>query len=128
MPELELYLSLFCLLVVGHALADYPLQNEFMAVYKSRHAKNPHLGAKEPRLWLHLLTNHAILHGGAVGLITTNVWLGLLEFVLHWLIDLAKNEHRTTLDQDQALHWLCKLGYVALIGFGYAATPWWFSL
>ena len=125
---LELYLTLFCMLVAAHFLADYPLQNEFMAIYKSRHAKHPHLGAKEPHLWLHLLTAHAAIHGGLVLLITNNVWLGLLEFALHWLIDLAKNDHYTHLDQDQALHLMCKLVYVGLVVFLVCDPPWWFSL
>ncbi len=115
--------TLLCLLIDGHAVADYPLQNEFMALHKNRHLPHPHV--KEPHLWVHLLTNHAIIHGGVVGLITGHVWLGLIECILHWYIDHAKNEKITTLDQDQALHWLCKLFYVVLIGAGLFAMPWW---
>ena len=121
----ESYLPLFLLLCVGHFFVDYPMQNEFMAIYKSRHAKHPHV--KEPYLWWHLLTAHAILHGGMVGIITGNMWLGLLEFVFHWFIDLAKNEKKTNLEVDQALHIVCKVFYVAVCAT-MAWHPWWYAL
>lgn len=119
----EAFFMLFGLLLAAHALADYPLQGEFIGIYKSRHVQHPHI--KERYLWVHLLTAHSLIHAGFVGLITGSLALAWIELVLHWLIDLAKNEKQTNFHQDQALHVLCKLIYCTLIFLGMLAKPWW---
>lgn len=97
-------LMLFWMLV-GHALADYPLQGEFLAANKSR--RSP-LNATTV-VWPHALTAHSLIHAGAVVLVTGSLLCGVLEFVAHWVIDAAKCEGWTTLHSDQALHVVCKL-------------------
>lgn len=109
----EAMLLLFKFLI-GHALADYPLQGDAIAKGKNRH--NPPYGLppgqKTCRVWWHYMTAHALIHAGAVLVITNNVWLALIEFVLHWFIDFAKCENWTNPHQDQTLHVLCKIAYV----------------
>lgn len=97
----------FALLMAGHFVADYPLQGDFLANAKQ---KGP------LRLW-HLF-GHAAIHGGAVGLITGSLALGLIETVVHVAIDEAKTRGFTTFAQDQALHVICKALWVALLYFG----------
>ena len=112
--------AIFFALVIGHALADYPLQGRFLAMAKNRHADVTSLfgGALPPRgLWLHALTAHSLIHAGTVWFITGSVTLGLVELVLHWVIDFAKCEKWTNFTVDQLLHVVCKAGYAALIGF-----------
>lgn len=92
------------LLVVGHALADYPLQGDFLSKAKNRTAPIPGVP------WWQALGAHSVIHGGAVGLITGIWWLGVAEAVAHALIDDAKCKGRLTFNQDQALH----LGFKAL--------------
>lgn len=107
--------ALFALLI-GHALADYPLQGEAIAKGKNRH-NPPHgipAGQKPVAVWFHYLTAHALIHSGFVWLITGSVWLGLAEFVAHWLIDFAKCENWTNPHQDQLLHIACKIIYVII--------------
>ena len=73
---MEIFFVRFWWMLVGHALADYPLQSEAMAREKDRHSTTP-LQASVP--WFYWLTAHALLHGGAVGLVTQSIWLGLAE-------------------------------------------------
>lgn len=102
-------------LLIGHALADYPLQGAFLARAKDRHSDSGALFGeqKAPKgLWVHALTAHSLVHAGAVWLITSSVLLAAVELVLHWFIDFAKCERWTGFHLDQVLHVLCKIGYV----------------
>ncbi|MCA0276234.1 MAG: DUF3307 domain-containing protein [Proteobacteria bacterium] len=102
-------LTLFALLIVGHALADYPLQGDFLAKAKSR--VNPIPGVP----WYHGLLAHAAIHGGFVGVITGSLTLGIAEFIAHCLIDDAKCMGRISYNQDQALHVACKVLWVTVL-------------
>lgn len=106
--------QLFFALLIGHALADYPLQGDFLARAKNR--KQPIPGVP----WWQAMTAHAAIHGGVVWLITGHPQLALAEFVAHWLIDSAKCEGRIGFNTDQALHALCKALWVGLIAVGVA--------
>lgn len=101
-------LEAFGLLIAAHALADYPLQGDFLARAKSRAA--PVAGVP----WWQALGAHAAIHGGFVGLITGLWWLGVAEAAVHALTDDAKCRGRITFNQDQAIHVACKLAWVAV--------------
>lgn len=103
---------LFAALMVGHFLADYPLQGDFLSRAKNR--KTPIPGVP----WAQALFAHAGIHAGVVWLVTGLWWLGVAEFVAHAMIDDAKCCGRLTFNQDQALHTLCKAAWVA-------AAIWW---
>jgi hypothetical protein len=96
-------------LLIGHALCDYPLQGDFLSRAKNRTAPIPGVP------WWQALWAHAAIHAGAVWIITGLYWLGLIEFVAHFLIDDLKCRGRLTFNQDQALHVAFKLAYVAII-------------
>jgi hypothetical protein len=110
-------------LLAGHALMDFALQSDPMAVCKCRRSNHP-LQQSVP--WFYWLTAHALLHGGAVGVIihwsTGNRDLALAfavaEAAVHWLIDLGKCERLYTIHIDQALHVLCKFAWWGLIASG----------
>lgn len=115
-------LSQLFLLVVGHAVADYPLQSDFMA-----REKNPWLpqdparvppGQKPVVFWPWVLSAHALIHGGAVMLITGSALLGVLETLCHWCIDLAKCAGWTGLNTDQCLHLACKVVWLLMLAAG----------
>jgi hypothetical protein len=91
--------QLFWLLVL-HALCDYPLQGDYLSRAKRR-------GASDTPWWI-ALTWHALIHAGAVALVTGQLSLGLAEFVLHLAIDYAKCNNRFGFTTDQALHVACK--------------------
>lgn len=101
-------------MLVAHALADYPLQGDFLAKAKSRQA--PITGVP----WWQALGAHALIHAGGVALVTGSVWLGLMEFAAHFAIDDAKCKGRLSFNQDQGLHIVCKVLWAA-IAFG--ASP-----
>ena len=102
-------------LVVMHAMLDFMLQPDIMASAKSRHSRYHERGSHEFPAWYYWMGAHALGHGGAVYLVTGNIFLGLIETGLHAVIDHLKCEHKTTLPQDQALHLVCKLGYCAYL-------------
>jgi len=102
-------LEIFALLVVGHVLADYPLQGEFLAKSKNRFLPVP--GTP----WYQAMAAHAIIHGGAVFLATGSLLLGVLETVAHAIIDDAKCAGRISYNVDQALHIGCKIIWIVLL-------------
>lgn len=99
--------ALFGALLAGHALCDYPLQGDFLARAKNRFAPLPGVP------WYQALGSHAIIHGGAVALITGMPLLGLAETLAHAVIDDAKCAGRIGFNTDQALHVVCKAMWVA---------------
>ena len=104
-------------LLIGHAVADYWGQSGDMARGKNRHnvPMNVPPGQVPKALWWHWLTAHALIHAGAVLVVTGSVWLGLAELVLHWCIDFAKCENWTGPTQDQLLHVACKVLWSVLV-------------
>lgn len=92
-------------LLTAHALADYPLQGDFLAKAKNRTAPIPGVP------WQQALGAHVIIHGGLVALITGIWWLFFAEAAIHWLTDDAKCRGRLTFNQDQAIHLACKLAW-----------------
>lgn len=105
-------------LCIGHALADFPLQGEFLAIGKNRRFLMA-LGdpARPAGMWFVCMAAHCLIHAGFVWLITGSSLLAAFEFVLHWAIDTAKCAGKTTFNQDQVLHVVCKAGYVGASSF-----------
>lgn len=100
-------------LLAAHALADFALQSDAMAKGKNRHNRPEYIpeGQKYIPCWPYWLTAHALIHGGAVYLVTGSLWWGLTETVLHWFIDFIKCEGVTNPHVDQALHLWCRIWY-----------------
>jgi hypothetical protein len=107
LPGIELF---FQFLVV-HAILDFVLQPSVMASAKCRRSKHHKNGNRDFPAWYYWLGTHSLAHGGGVYLVSGSLWLGLLEAFLHGLIDYLKCEDVTSMDQDQALHVACKIGY-----------------
>lgn len=100
-------ITMLLALLFWHALADYPLQGDFLAKAKAK--------AFEPLVpWYQAMGAHCLIHASGVLLITGSVVLCLVEFVAHFMIDRAKVNGRITFNQDQALHIACKVGYIFL--------------
>lgn len=104
-------IELFFALMFCHFLADYPLQNDFIA-----QAKN-HTTQLGKQYWKWVLPGHGMVHAGLVFGVTGSIVLGLFEFVVHTLIDYLKCDGRISFNTDQWLHVACKLLYVGLIIF-----------
>ncbi|MCI0705772.1 MAG: DUF3307 domain-containing protein [Planctomycetia bacterium] len=116
--------ALLFFLIAAHALMDFALQTDPMAVCKCRKANNP-LQATVP--WYYWLTAHAFLHGAAVGVVIRWVWeaewvvvaaFAFAETFIHWFIDLGKCEKLYSMHIDQALHVICKIAWWGLIAGG----------
>jgi hypothetical protein len=95
-------LTLFWLLV-GHSVADYPLQGDFLAKAKNKWASVPGID------WWIAMTAHCAIHAGVVMLVTHHIVFALAEFAFHFLIDMAKCAGLTNFRQDQGLHVFCKV-------------------
>lgn len=92
-------------LLVGHAVADYPLQGDFLS--KGKNHKNPIPGIP---FWQCLFA-HAAIHAGSVALVTGSIAFGLVEFALHCVIDFGKCSGWYGFNCDQGLHVICKVAY-----------------
>jgi hypothetical protein len=112
-------MGLFFQFLIGHALGDYVFQREVMATAKSRHAEIHSTTSKGFPGWYYWLISHALVHGGAVFIISGSLMLGIIETLLHSLIDFSKCEHWINLHVDQLLHLLCKAVYVWAIYRGW---------
>lgn len=100
------------LLLAGHAVADFGLQNEFIARFKS-HKEKLNVGntKRADLIWIHILMSHCLIHGLAVFLILGNLWLALAETVAHAITDFLKSEDRFGFHADQLIHIACKFAW-----------------
>jgi hypothetical protein len=89
------------LMVFAHALADYPLQGEFLS--KAKANLIPGINHRIAMIM------HCIIHAGFVFIITGSVLLFIAEYTLHYAIDTAKVKGKINFEQDQCLHLLCKV-------------------
>ncbi|WP_207078470.1 DUF3307 domain-containing protein [Novosphingobium sp. KA1] len=90
-------------LLAAHALADYPLQGDFLSKAKNRTAPIPGVP------WQQALGAHVVIHGAAVALITGLWWLFFAEAAIHWLTDDAKCRGKIDFNADQSIHIVCKI-------------------
>lgn len=97
----------FLLMVFAHAIADYPLQGDFLARAKYRDAI-----ASVP--WYQAMGAHCAIHGGFVALITGSWLLAAAEFAAHWVTDDLKCRGRITYNVDQAIHIACKAAWALI--------------
>ena len=102
-------LAVFFALAVFHALADFPLQGDYIARQKVRATAD---GTTE---WMVALAAHALIHAGGVWLVTGSRLLGVAELVLHVAIDVLKGNGRFGLAADQLLHLGCKAAYAGIL-------------
>lgn len=107
--QLYPYVILFLFFMFAHALADYPLQNDFLAKAKNRNTPIPGMP------WWICLGWHAAIHAGFVLLLTGSALLFLIELVAHWVIDDLKCRQEINFEQDQFFHIVCKGIYIALL-------------
>ena len=114
-------LTLFFALLIGHAVGDFALQGNFLSQAKNRNSSLESFfpGGAPRGLWWNALLAHALIHAGAVWLITGFVLLAIAELILHFLIDYAKCEGWISFSLDQTLHRSCKLLYVVLLFFNW---------
>jgi hypothetical protein len=108
----EMIFKLLC----GHAIADYALQNDYIAKNKNRHAipmgYDPKLHGPMQTVWPYVLGSHGLIHGMFVFWATGQWMFGLLEAVSHFAIDFGKCEKWYGIHTDQFLHIVMKLFYV----------------
>jgi len=102
-------MEVFAWLLIGHAIADFALQTEWMAL-----AKQPGRRFDGEVIWPPVLAWHAAMHAGAVKLATGSWLLAGLEFVAHAAIDYARGRGRLSFNADQAAHVGCKVVWAVL--------------
>lgn len=99
----ESFLHLFAWLLIGHFIADFALQSDFLAQAKNRTTE---LGKM---FWPYGLVAHATIHAAFVFLFTGMLTLAIAELILHAKIDDQKCIGKIDLKTDQNLHFACKL-------------------
>lgn len=111
-------------LFFGHALADFGLQNDFVARCKSPIQNLETRKALGDHAWVWVMLAHCLIHAGVVLFITRSLELTLVELVLHFIIDYNKCVGRYGFSTDQLFHYTCKVCYwlvlVILPHFGHA--------
>jgi len=108
------------LLLCGHALADFALQTEWVALNKERPKKSKSSDKKSgPTVWPYVLTAHSLHHGLAVYLITQSLALGLAETLVHGLCDFGKGEGTFGFHIDQGIHILSKFAWTLVLAAGW---------
>lgn len=101
-------LMLFLTLLFWHAIADYPLQGDFLSRAKC--------GGIPVMPWWLALTTHAYIHAFGVVVITGNLWAGLIELLAHWTIDYFKARREAYgIPVDQLLHVVTKVLIVVVL-------------
>lgn len=90
-------LGLFFAMCIAHFLCDFPLQGEFLAKMK---VDSPE------RMWC--MTAHVSIQAGGVWAITGSGKLAAAEFLVHFLVDVAKAQRCIGFSTDQWLHIACK--------------------
>lgn len=108
-------ISVLLLLVFGHLVADYSAQNSFLAICKNKFRDKEAAEKYKDYPWWYVLGVHAGIHAGFVLLFTGSAVLCIAEFLVHFKIDMTKNERRISFLQDQSLHYLCKLAWWLLM-------------
>lgn len=113
-----MYFQLVFALMIWHALADYPLQGDFLA--KAKNHKTP-----IPGIWWGIpLVMHGLIHAGGVWVITGFASLALIELVVHCIIDHLKCRGTISFAADQFAHYFCKLMYAHAV---LSMTDWQFQ-
>lgn len=102
-------MPLLLFLFAAHALCDYPLQGQFLS--DAKNYKHPIAGVP----WEQALIAHCLIHAGAVTLITGSFTIGMCEFTVHFLTDWLKCGGKLSFNQDQAVHYACKVAWWAVI-------------
>jgi hypothetical protein len=112
--DVSITILLLLYLLAGHALVDFALQSEAMAIGKCPQTQHP---AARAVPWYYWLTAHALLHGAMVGLVCLMMsikpllaaFLFVAETLFHAVIDFGKCRGWYGIHRDQALHLACKL-------------------
>lgn len=100
-------------LLFGHAIADFALQSD--AMVKSKNFCNPidtdkvHPGQKPQVCWYYWMASHCMIHAGMVTMITGSIFLGVAEFVLHFIGDCLRCAGVGNIHTDQFFHVACKI-------------------
>ena len=102
-------LEIFAWLLIGHAVADYALQSEWVA-----RAKQPGFRFGGEAIWPGVLASHAAIHAGAVKLATGSWLLAGLEFGAHAAIDYTRGRGRLSYHGDPACHAASKAVWAVL--------------
>ena len=66
-------------------------------------------------VWGWWMSSHALINGATFYLFTGNIYIGMLETLLHVCIDFAKTENKTNPNIDQILHLLSIVMYLVIL-------------
>ena len=102
------------LLLIVHALADYPLQGLFLA--ETKNPWGPPINGE--RIWVWTLPAHGLVHAGGVYLVTRSLWLSMAEFVTHVLLDAGRCRGLYGFHVDQTGHVAVKVAIALAVVWG----------
>ena len=81
--------------------------------YFEFHEKRLPNGQKFVNCWFYWMSAHALIQGGLIMLIFPEFWyLGLIEVIIHFIIDFMKCQNKLNPHQDQLLHFVFRIMYL----------------
>lgn len=113
-------LPLLFKLILGHFIADIPLQSKEMGKQKNPYSQSPK--AYDPTVhgpmfksWMYYMAAHASIHASVVWLLTGRYEWGMVEFFAHYVTDTIKSYFRLPIHIDQAAHLAFKVIYAYIL-------------
>ena len=103
-------IEIFIKLMLAMAVTDLAIQTEVMAFAKGD--TKPTVVQDPP--WYYFMGAHSMVNGCGVWLVTGNVYFGVAESVLHFVIDHLKCSHIISSRVDLTLHIGCRVIYAVI--------------
>lgn len=101
-------------LCVAHAVTDCFLQDPKLfsvGYFKQPNSSQAYAIFGEGGHWPYWLLAHGLINGLGVAVVTGSLFLGIAETFAHVTIDYGKMKKWYNVHVDQALHFLCKIGW-----------------
>ena len=83
--------------------------------FRKKYRRLPN-GQKFVNTWFYWLSAHALIQGGLIMMVFPDFWyLGLVEAINHFCIDLLKTNNKINIHSDQALHLWSRIMYLLIM-------------
>lgn len=100
--------ELFFKLLFVFSITDVALQTDWMSLVKCNSCRSINIP------WYYGMGSHSMVNGAGVWIVTGNVYIGILESILHFIIDFLKCKAMINQHLDFIAHIGCRVLYAAI--------------